>query len=177
MAHSYSHNFGLATTGLRFFTVYGPWGRPDMAYYSFALSFLRDEAITIYGDGTQLRDFTYVDDIARGVITVARRPPRSNSEWSAERPDPATSRGPYRLFNIGHGQQVTLNALIELLEQCLGRKARRGYEPARAADMPVTHAEVSDLIATTGFVPSTPIEAGIEHFTRWFRDYHGERAS
>jgi UDP-glucuronate 4-epimerase len=173
MAHSYSHNFGLPTTGLRFFTVYGPWGRPDMAYYAFALNFLANEPITIFGDGAQLRDFTYVDDIVEGVVRVALLPPGPNEEWSADSPDPATSRAPYRLFNIGHGQQVTLNALIELLEGALGTKARCIYAPARLADMPATHADVSDLEAVTGFVPRTPIESGIERFAQWVLEYHG----
>jgi UDP-glucuronate 4-epimerase len=173
MAHSYSHNFGLPTTGLRFFTVYGPWGRPDMAYYAFALKVARDEPITIFGDGTQLRDFTYVDDIAEGVVRVALRPARPDPAWSADSPDPATSKAPYRLFNIGHGHQVTLNSLIELLEEALGMKARRTYAPVRAADMPATHADVSDLWAVTGFAPQTPIETGIGHFAKWFLDYHG----
>jgi UDP-glucuronate 4-epimerase len=172
MAHSYSHLFGLPTTGLRFFSVYGPWGRPDMAYYSFASKMLRGEPITIYGDGTQLRDFTYIDDIVAGLIKLADRPPGANPDWDPEHPDPATSRAPYRVFNIGHGEQVSVNRLIDLLESLLGIRADRRYEPARPADMPATHADVSDLSAAIGFVPHTGLESGIKAFVEWFLHYH-----
>jgi UDP-glucuronate 4-epimerase len=172
MAHSYSHLFGLPATGLRFFTVYGPWGRPDMAYYSFARAMAAGDPVTVYGDGNQQRDFTFISDIVEGVIRVARQPPAPDGSWTPDNPDPATSRAPYRLYNIGHGVQVTVNQLIGCLEELLGVKAVRRHEPARAADMPATHAEVEDLQAATGFCPQTPFDLGIERFAEWFREYH-----
>lgn len=172
MAHSYSHLFGLPTTGLRFFTVYGPWGRPDMAYYSFARAMVEGKPITVYGDGTQQRDFTFISDIAEGVVKVARLPPDLDPSWRPETSDPATSRAPFRLYNIGHGDQVTVNEMIGRLEDLLGVRAERRSEPARSADMPATHAEVEDLQAATGFSPRTPFEVGIKAFAEWFLDYH-----
>ncbi len=172
MAHSYSHLFGLPTTGLRLFSVYGPWGRPDMAYYSFSLKLLCNEPITIYGDGNQLRDFTYIDDIVAGVVMLASRPPQANRDWDSEKPDPATSKAPYRVYNIGQGEQVSVNRMIELLEANLGVGAIRHYEPGRPADMPATHADVSDLEEAIGFVPQTPVDTGMKAFVDWFRDYH-----
>jgi UDP-glucuronate 4-epimerase len=173
MAHSYSHLFGLPTTGLRFFSVYGPWGRPDMAYFSFAEKLMAGEPITIYGDGTQLRDFTFIDDIVEGVIKIAGLPPHGSPDWDPDHPDPASSRAPYRIYNIGHGEQVTLNHLIDLLEVNLKTRAKRRYEPARGADMPATHADVSDLEKAIGFLPQTRVEAGIGAFVEWFCRYYG----
>ncbi|HEX2180360.1 MAG TPA: NAD-dependent epimerase/dehydratase family protein [Actinomycetota bacterium] len=172
MAHTYSHQFGLPATGLRFFTVYGPWGRPDMAYYAFAGAMTRGEPITIYGDGSQQRDFTFIDDIVEGVVEVARRPPVADDSWTPEKADPATSRAPFRLYNIGHGVQVTVNELIRCLEELLGVRAVRDHQPARSADMPATHAEVGDLQEATGFRPRASFEYGINKFAEWFLEYH-----
>lgn len=174
MAHSYSHLFGLPTSGLRFFTVYGPWGRPDMAFYSFALAMNRGEPITIFGDGEQVRDFTYVDDIVEGILRLAVKPPGPTPDWDPRTSDPATSSAPFRLFNIGHGQQVTLNRLITLLEEGLSTKCKRLYQPSRSVDMAATHAEVEDLNSYVGFSPQTDIETGIAAFTKWFSEYHGK---
>ncbi|MEX2586727.1 MAG: NAD-dependent epimerase/dehydratase family protein [Actinomycetota bacterium] len=167
MAHSYSHLFGLPTTGLRFFTVYGPWGRPDMAYYKFALKIAQREPITIYGDGAQRRDFTYVDDIVEAILEVARQPPGCDGSVNQTGSD-----APYRLSNVGSGQQVTVNRLVELLEESIGVSAARRHEPARPADLTATQADVSGLRATIGFAPSTPVEVGVKEFSKWFLQYH-----
>jgi UDP-glucuronate 4-epimerase len=172
MAHSYSHLFELPATGLRFFTVYGPWGRPDMAYYRFAEQILASEPITVYGDGTALRDFTYIDDIVEAVVRIAREPAEPNPAWTRQDPDPATSWHPWRLFNIGHGEQVTVNRLIELLEESLGRPAERVHTREQLGDVPATHADTSDLETAIGFHPNTAIEDGLARFTRWLVDYY-----
>lgn len=169
MAHSYSHLFGLPTTGLRFFTAYGPWGRPDMAYYRFARKMARREQITIYGDGSQLRDFTYIDDIVEAVVEVSDHIPLTAKLSSDADSNPAT---PYRLFNLGHGEQVSINRIIELLEENLGVEAIPRRQPARLADLPATQAEVGDLREAIGFSPSTPVEVGVKEFARWFLNYH-----
>ncbi|MDZ4689381.1 MAG: NAD-dependent epimerase [Planctomycetaceae bacterium] len=172
MAHTYSHLYKLPTTGLRFFTVYGPWGRPDMALWLFTQAILAGEPINVFNEGKMRRDFTYVDDIVEGVIRVADRTAAPNPRWSSEHPDPATSFAPYRVYNIGNNQPVELMRLIEVLEQCLGRTAVKKMLPMQPGDVPATYADVDDLIADVGFKPSTPIEAGVERFVRWYREYH-----
>lgn len=171
MAHTYSHLFDLPATGLRFFTVYGPWGRPDMAYYKFSQQILAGEPITIYGDGTALRDFTYIDDIVEAVVGVARQPAEPNPEWTRHDPDPATSWHPWRLYNIGHGEQITINGLVDLLEALLTKPAHRVYVSEQPGDVPATHADTSDLYQSVGFSPQTSIEAGLSLFVEWFINY------
>lgn len=175
MAHTYSHLFELPATGLRFFTVYGPWGRPDMAYFKFAEQILAGEPVTVFGDGEALRDFTYIDDIVEGVMRIARQPATPNPQWTRRDPDPATSWHPWRLFNIGHGEQVTINRLLELLEGVLGRPAHRVYAGAQPGDVPATHADTADLESAVGFSPATSIEDGLGYFAEWFLDYYRGR--
>ena len=175
MAHTYSHLYGLPTTGLRFFTVYGPWGRPDMALYLFTKAILDDQPINVFNEGKMRRDFTYVDDIVEGVIRVADRTPKPDETWSGERPDPGTSRAPYRIYNIGNHQPVELQYFIATLEKALGKTARRNLLPMQPGDVPATYADVDDLMRDVGFHPSTPIEVGIQRFVDWYRDYHGAR--
>ena len=172
LAHAYSSIYGLPTTGLRFFTVYGPWGRPDMAYYSFAESIARSEPVHIFGDGSAVRDFTFVDDIVEGIIRIANRIADPDPDWTPQRPNPATSRAPYRIFNIGRGEQVPIEAMIRLLEQELGREAIRVYEADRPGDLSRTHAEVEDLEDAIGFRPKVSFDEGIREFIKWFREYH-----
>jgi UDP-glucuronate 4-epimerase len=171
MAHSYSDLFGIPSTGLRFFTVYGPWGRPDMAYFSFAQAILDGRPITVNGDGTALRDLTYIDDIVEGLIRTAELPPRPELGWSPTDPDPATSRAPWRLYNIGHGEKLTVNRLIELLEQLLGRSAVRINGPEMPGDLPATHADVADLAEVIGFTPTWRVEDGLAAFADWLLAY------
>jgi UDP-glucuronate 4-epimerase len=171
MAHSYSDLFGIPTTGLRFFTVYGPWGRPDMAYFVFAQSILDRRPITVNGDGLALRDLTYVDDIIEGVMRVAMAPPTPDASWSPANPDPASSRAPWRLYNIGHGETLSINRLVELLEQILGRSAMRFRGPEVPGDVPVTQADVADLAAVTGFRPRWTAEEGLAAFVEWLLAY------
>jgi UDP-glucuronate 4-epimerase len=172
MAHTYSHLFELPATGLRFFTVYGPWGRPDMAYFKFAEQILAGEPVTVFGDGQALRDFTYIDDIVEGMVRIARQPAEPNPAWTRQDPDPATSWHPWRLFNIGHGEQVTINRLIELLQHLLDRRAKRIQAGEQAGDVPATHADTADLESVVDFTPRTNIEDGLACFTRWLLDYH-----
>jgi UDP-glucuronate 4-epimerase len=172
MAHSYSHLFGLPTTGLRFFTVYGPWGRPDMALFLFTKAILGGQAIDIYNDGRMKRDFTYIDDIVEGVVRIIARPAKPNPEWRAEAPDPATSPAPYRIYNIGNHAPIELLRFIEILEESLGRKAVKRFLPHLASEVPATSAEVSDLVRDAGFAPSTPIETGVQKFVEWYRQYY-----
>jgi UDP-glucuronate 4-epimerase len=171
MAHTYSHLYGLATTGLRFFTVYGPWGRPDMAAYKFTEAILDDRPITVYGDGSALRDFTYIDDVVEGVVRAARKPAGANPSWSAAAPDPGTSWAPWRLFNIGHGEQVTVRRLIELLEELLGRRAEIVFGPQQPGDVPVTHADTTELDDYVDFTPRVSLEEGLRKFVDWIRAY------
>jgi UDP-glucuronate 4-epimerase len=171
MAHAFSHLHGLPATGLRFFTVYGPWGRPDMAYYKFARAIILGETLSIYGDGSALRDFTYVDDIVEGLVRVAADPAVADPEWDRQSPDPARSRAPWRLFNIGHGEQVTVNAMIDLLEDIIGRPARRLHVAAEPGDVPVTHADTEDLQREFGFTPTTGLRDGLERFVHWMRTH------
>jgi UDP-glucuronate 4-epimerase len=171
MAHSYSDMFGIPSTGLRFFSVYGPWGRPDMAYFLFAQAILDGRPITVNGDGTALRDLTYVDDIVEGLVRIAGRPPTANPSWSPDDPDPATSRAPWRLYNIGHGEKLTVNRLVERLEQLLGRSAVVIRGPEVPGDVPVTHAEVADLAAVIGFEPTWSVDDGLAAFVEWLIAY------
>jgi UDP-glucuronate 4-epimerase len=173
MAHTYSHLYRLPTTGLRFFTVYGPWGRPDMALFKFTRSILADEPIDVFNYGRHRRDFTYIDDIVEGVIRVLDRIPAPNPDWNGSEPDSASSLAPYRLYNIGNNQPVELTHYIETLEQCLGRKARMNLLPLQPGDVPDTYADVADLIRDTGYKPDTPMEEGVARFVDWYRGYFG----
>ncbi|HSK21709.1 MAG TPA: NAD-dependent epimerase/dehydratase family protein [Egicoccus sp.] len=176
LAHSYSHVHGLPTTGLRFFTVYGPWGRPDMAYYSFAEAILAGRPITIFGDGSALRDFTYIDDIVEGVVRVADRIPAPDPAWLPSQADPATSPSPFRVHNIGRGEQHTVDEMIALLERALRRPAHRVYAPPQPGDVSRTHAEVDELFAAVGHRPATSLATGIERFAAWLHDYQASRS-
>ncbi len=172
MAHTYSHLYGLPTTGLRFFTVYGPWGRPDMALFLFTRAILAGEPIEVFNYGHHRRDFTYIDDIVEGVIRVLDQVATPNPEWSSETPDSATSRAPYRLYNIGSHRPVELMRYIEVLEDCLGRKAIKNLLPMQPGDVPDTYADVEALVQDVGYQPSTPIEVGVARFVAWYREYY-----
>jgi UDP-glucuronate 4-epimerase len=173
MAHSYAHLYRLPTTGLRFFTVYGPWGRPDMALFMFVRRILADEPIDVFNEGHHSRDFTYIDDIVEGVLRVADRLPQPNPKWSGETPDPGTSSAPYRLYNIGNHNPVQLMDFIAEIEKALGREAKKNFLPMQPGDVPATYADIADLAADVGFAPNTPIEDGIRRFVAWYRDYYG----
>jgi UDP-glucuronate 4-epimerase len=173
MAHTYSHLYGLPATGLRFFTVYGPWGRPDMAPMLFAKAILAGEPIRVFNQGLMRRDFTYIDDIAAGVIACADKPATGNPAFDASAPDPATSWAPHRLFNIGNSEPVELLRFIELLEQAMGRPAIRDLQPMQPGDVEATAADTALLEAWVGFRPATPIELGVERFARWYRASYG----
>ncbi|WP_374087205.1 NAD-dependent epimerase [Methylomicrobium lacus] len=173
MAHTYSHLFQLPTTGLRFFTVYGPWGRPDMSPIIFARNILEGKPIDVFNFGNHRRDFTYIDDIVDGVIRVLDRPARSNPEWTGENPDPGSSRAPYKVYNIGCNQPVHLLTFIETLEKCLGKTAVKNLLPMQPGDVPDTYADVSDLVRDFGYQPSTQLEEGIARFVRWYLDFYG----
>jgi UDP-glucuronate 4-epimerase len=172
MAHSYSHLFRLPTTGLRFFTVYGPWGRPDMAYFAFTRAILEGKPIDVYNQGKMTRDFTFVDDVVEGVLRVLRIPAAPNREWSAENPDSASSSAPYRIFNIGNHSPVDLLHFISILEGCLGKQAIKRFKPAQPGDVIATAADVADLFSVIGFEPSTSIESGVGHFIDWYKSYY-----
>ena len=172
MAHTYSHLYGLPTTGLRFFTVYGPWGRPDMALFLFTRAILAGEPIDVFNYGKMRRDFTYIDDIVEGVVRVLDTLPQPNPAWSGLAPDPGTSKAPYRLYNIGNNQPVELLHFIEVLETCLGRKAEKRLLPLQAGDVPETYADVDDLIRDVGFRPATPLSVGIARFVEWYRAFY-----
>jgi UDP-glucuronate 4-epimerase len=171
MAHSYSHLYGIPTTGLRFFTVYGPWGRPDMAMFIFAKAILAGRPIQLFNHGEMLRDFTYIDDIVEGVVTLLRKPPAADPSWDAAAGDPGTSAAPYRVFNIGNHRPVKVPYVIELLEKELGVKAVIENLPMQAGDVPATFADIDDLHALTGFWPRTNIEEGIKRFAAWYLTY------
>ncbi|HLJ55797.1 MAG TPA: NAD-dependent epimerase [Chthonomonadaceae bacterium] len=173
MAHSYSHLYRLPTTGLRFFSVYGPWGRPDMAIFKFTRDILAGRPIDVYNHGRMRRDFTFVDDIVEGVVRVMDHIARPSDRWSSDCPDPSTSAAPYRLYNIGNNQSVELLHFIGVLERCLGRTATKNLLPPQPGDVPATFADVDDLTLDTGFEPSTPIEVGVARFVAWYRDYYG----
>jgi UDP-glucuronate 4-epimerase len=172
MAHTYSHLYRLPTTGLRFFTVYGPWGRPDMALFLFTRAILAGRPIDVYNFGKMRRDFTYIDDIVEGVIRVTDRTATPNPEWSGDNPDPGTSAAPYRNYNIGNNQPVELLHLIETLEKTLGRKAEKNLLPLQPGDVPATFADVDDLVRDVDFKPATSIEAGVGRFVEWYRKYY-----
>lgn len=173
MAHTYSHLYELPTTGLRFFTVYGPWGRPDMALFLFTKAILAGEPISVFNHGRMQRDFTYVDDIVEGVVRVCDRVPEADPNWSGDHPDPGTSRAPYRIYNIGNNQPVELLRMIEILEDALGKKAEKRMLPMQPGDVPATYADVDDLARDVGFRPATPLEEGVARFVAWYRDYYG----
>lgn len=173
MAHAYSHLYGVRCTGLRFFTVYGPWGRPDMAYFLFTRAILAGRPIDVFNRGDMKRDFTYIDDIVEGVVKVVHRPPEPDPNWSGNNPDPGTSYVPYKIYNIGNNNAVELRRFIEVLEDCLGRKARKNLLPMQAGDVRATWADVDDLRRDVGFKPDTPIETGLARFVEWYREYYG----
>jgi UDP-glucuronate 4-epimerase len=172
-AHTYAHLYGLRATGLRFFTVYGPWGRPDMALFLFTRRILAGEPIDVFNHGRHTRDFTYVDDIVEGVIRTLDRVPAADPAFDPLQPNPATSLAPYRVYNIGNNQPVELARYIEVLEQALGREARRILLPLQPGDVPDTCADVTELAADTGYAPSTPVEEGVRRFVDWYRAYYG----
>ena len=172
MAHTYSALFGLPTTGLRFFTVYGPWGRPDMALFLFTRSILAGSPIEVFNNGHHKRDFTYVEDIVEGIVRATDHVATANPQWNSADPDPATSRVPYRIYIIGSNRPIELLRYIEVLEDCLGRKAERIMKPLQPGDVPDTFADVSDLIEAVGYKPETPIEVGVRNFVDWYREYY-----
>jgi UDP-glucuronate 4-epimerase len=191
MAHTYAHLYKLPCTGLRFFTVYGPWGRPDMALFKFTKGILEGQAIPVFNRGQMVRDFTYIDDIVEGVVRSIDRPPHPSAGWKDESwvtpngsrltnhdlPDPATSYAPYRIYNIGNNQPVELMRYIEVLENCLGKKARMELLPLQNGDVPATYADVTDLEHDVGFRPKTPVETGVAKFVEWYKQYYGIRES
>lgn len=172
MAHSYSHLYRVPATGLRFFTVYGPWGRPDMALFLFTKNILAGKPIDVFNHGNHRRDFTFIDDIVEGVIRVLDRPAEPNPEWSGDAPDPATSTAPHRIYNIGNNKCIDLGRYIAVLEECLGRKAERNLLPLQPGDVPDTYADVDDLARDLGYRPNTSIESGIRRFVEWYKHYY-----
>jgi UDP-glucuronate 4-epimerase len=176
MAHTYSHLYGIPTTGLRFFTVYGPWGRPDMAYFSFTRDILEGRPINIFNHGDMQRDFTYIDDIVEGLVRVLDKVPEGNAAWDGNNPDAGTSKAPYRLYNIGNNNPVRLMHMIEVLERNLGKTATKNYLPMQAGDVQATYADVDDLMRDVGFKPSTSIEEGLAAFTDWYQTFYPPKA-
>jgi UDP-glucuronate 4-epimerase len=172
MAHTYSHLYNLPTTGLRFFTVYGPWGRPDMALFIFTKAILEGRPIDVFNHGKMRRDFTYIDDIVEGVVRVTDHLPQPNPDWSSLHPDPGASKAPYRVYNIGNNKPVELLYFIEALENCLGKKAEKNFLPIQPGDVPETCADVEDLMRDVGFRPDTPVTTGIARFVDWYRSYY-----
>lgn len=175
LAHTYSHLFGLPATGLRFFTVYGPWGRPDMALFKFTRAILAGEPIDVYNNGAMRRDFTYIDDIVSGIIATLHHIPKGNPNWSGDAPEPDSSYAPYKIYNIGNNRPVELMEAIRTLEEVLGVKATMNFLPMQPGDVPVTYADVEDLCRDVGFRPDTPLRVGIERFVDWYRSYYGLR--
>jgi len=173
MAHTYSHLYRLPTTGLRFFTVYGPWGRPDMAMFLFTKAILEGRPIDVFNYGDMQRDFTYIDDIVEGVVHTADHVATANPQWSGADPDPGTSNAPYRLYNIGNNQPVQLMELIALIEEELGVEAEKNFLPMQPGDVPATYADVDDLVADVGFKPETPLDVGVKRFVAWYREFYG----
>ncbi len=173
MAHTYSHLYGLPTTGLRFFTVYGPWGRPDMALFKFTKNILAGEPIDVFNHGNHRRDFTYIDDIVEGVVRVMGKTPEGNAAWTGDNPDPASSKAPWKVYNIGNNQPVELMRYIEVIEDCLGKKAVKNMLPLQPGDVPDTYADVDALVEDVGYKPDTPIEDGIKNFIDWYRGFYG----
>lgn len=172
MAHTYSHLFGLSTTGLRFFTVYGPWGRPDMALFLFTKAILEDRPIDVFNHGNMERDFTYIDDIVEGVYRVIHKIPHSDPDWNGDNPDPASSYCPYRVYNIGNNNKEKLMRYIEVLEECLGKKAEKNFMDMQPGDVPATYADVDDLVADFDYKPATTLEYGIGKFVDWYKEYY-----
>jgi UDP-glucuronate 4-epimerase len=172
MAHTYSHLYRIPTTGLRFFTVYGPWGRPDMALFMFTRNILAGKPIDVFNYGNHRRDFTYIDDIVEGVVRVLDRVPEPNPDWNSDTPDSASSNTPYRLYNIGNNQPVELMHYIEVLEDCLGLQAEKNMLPLQPGDVPATYADVTDLVRDVGYKPDMSVEQGIANFVAWYRDYY-----
>ena len=172
MAHTYSHLFNLPTTGLRFFTVYGPWGRPDMALFIFTKAILAGEPIDVYNNGNMQRDFTYIDDIVEGIVRVIDNPARPNPDWKAAAPDPVTSPAPYKIYNIGNSSPVKLLDFIDAIEKALGKSARKNLMPIQPGDVPATWADVNDLIQDFSYRPATPIEQGVKKFVEWYREFY-----
>lgn len=172
MAHAYSHLYGIPVTGLRFFTVYGPWGRPDMAYFKFAKAISEGKSIDIYNNGDMLRDFTYIDDIVEGVIRIIDLVPGGNSSWSGMKPDPGSSKAPYKIYNIGNNSPMKLLDFIKIIEKEMGREAEKRFLPMQPGDVYATYANVDDLAADTGYRPFTPVEEGIARFAKWYREYY-----
>jgi UDP-glucuronate 4-epimerase len=172
MAHTYSHLYGLPTTGLRFFTVYGPWGRPDMALFLFTDAILKGRPIDVYNNGDMQRDFTYIDDIVEGVVRVAHKPAAPNPEWTDADPDPGSSKAPFRVYNIGNNQPVALLDMIKTLEDCLGKKAIKNLLPMQPGDVPATFADIEDLSREVGFRPETTLENGVRNFVQWHRSFY-----
>lgn len=172
MAHTYAHLFATPTTGLRFFTVYGPWGRPDMALFLFTEKILADEPIDVFNNGDNSRDFTYIDDVVEGVLRVVDRIPTPNQNWSGDAPDPGSSTAPYRIYNIGNHSPVKLMDFISCIEKAVGREAKKNFLPAQPGEVPITYADITDLQADFGFTPATPIEQGTANFVAWYRDHY-----
>lgn len=172
MAHTYSHLYGLPTTGLRFFTVYGPWGRPDMAYFSFTKAIMEGKPIQVFNEGQMLRDFTYIDDIVEGIVRLLDRPPVRNEDWDRVHPDPSTSYAPYKIFNIGNNSPVQLMEFIQTIEACLGKKAVIEFKPMQPGDVLATYADIDELAKDVGFSPKTSIKTGIKAFTDWYSNYY-----
>ncbi len=172
MAHTYSHLYRLPTTGLRFFTVYGPWGRPDMALFLFTKAILAGEPINVFNHGKMRRDFTYIDDIVEGVVRTLDEPATADPTWSSDRPDPSSSNAPYRVYNIGNNQPVELMDMIATLERCLGKTAKKNMMDMQPGDVPATYADIDALVQTVDFRPATPIDVGVERFVQWYRDYY-----
>ncbi|HTN33143.1 MAG TPA: NAD-dependent epimerase [Marinobacter sp.] len=172
MAHTYSHLYNMPTTGLRFFTVYGPWGRPDMALFIFTRKILAGEPIDVFNHGHHKRDFTYIDDIVEGVIRALDKVAEPNAEWSGIRPDPGTSKAPFRIYNIGSNNPMELSRFIEIIEERIGKKAEKNFLPLQPGDVPATYADVENLIADVGYKPSTTVEEGIANFVDWYREFY-----
>ena len=173
MAHNYSALFKLPTTGLRFFTVYGPWGRPDMALFMFTRNILEGKPIDVFNNGNHRRDFTYVEDIAEGVVRAAERIAQPDPRWDSNAPDPASSFAPFRIYNIGNNDPVELMRYIEVIEECLGRKAQKNFLPMQLGDVPDTFADIEDLVQEVGYRPATSVEVGVRKFVEWFCEYYG----
>ena len=175
MAHTYSHLFGLPTTGLRFFTVYGPWGRPDMALFLFTKAIMEGNPINIFNNGEMSRDFTYVDDIVEGVIRVNDNPPKGNPNWNGNQPDPGTAKSPYTVYNIGNNSPVKLMDFISIIEKVLGIEAKKNFMPMQAGDVEATYADVTDLINNLGYKPETSLEYGVKQFVDWYKEFYHDK--
>jgi UDP-glucuronate 4-epimerase len=172
MAHTYSHLYQLPTTGLRFFTVYGPWGRPDMSAFMFTKNIIEGKPIDVFNYGNHRRDFTYIDDIIEGVMRVVDKPALANQEWSGDQPDPGTSKAPYRIYNIGNNTPVSLLTFIETLERCIGKEAIKHFLPMQPGDIPDTYADVTDLQKEFNYKPATQLREGLGHFVEWYKDFY-----